>query len=434
LKKELIKKDKNNMGNTVLSIELTHPTTLGRVNLPSSKSITNRLLMMNALCDKKASILNKSTANDSVVMEHILSGNEDIVNVEDAGTVARFLTAYFSAGDFHKKLICSDRMKERPMKQLLDALRQLGAEIRCTEKEGHLPAEIKGKQLEGGKISISGSISSQFLSALILIAPTFKKPLELEITGDLVSAPYLYMTLSLMESFGIHTNSEEFIQGESNSIIISPGKYELPEEIMVESDWTSASYWYAAAALSDRSEIELKGLFEQSLQGDAILPFLFDTFGIATNYTRDGIMISKVSEPEIEDFDFDFTDNPDLALTMAVVCCGLKIPATLTGLKTLADKESNRIQVIADELGKMGADVKITDEDSLEIDPNHFSFHPDSIVETHNDHRIALAFAPLALKFGRIKIQNPDVVKKSYRNYWDDITEVYKTSKVSILE
>lgn len=422
------------MSNAVISIELTHPTTIGEVNLPASKSITNRLLVINALSNKKIELRNKSTANDSVVMEELLSNQDEIANVEDAGTVARFLTAYFSAGNFHKKLICSDRMKQRPMKQLIDSLRQMGAEINCTEKEGHLPAEIRGKQLEGGKISIEGSISSQFLSALIMIGPTCKTALELEITGELVSAPYLYMTLSLLESFGIETNSEEYIQGDTSSMIISPGNYVLPNEILVESDWSSASYWYAAAALSDRSEIELKGLFEQSIQGDAILPFLFDTLGVATTFTRDGAVISKVSEVEIEDFEFDFTDNPDLALTMAVVCCGLDIPANLTGLKTLADKESNRIQVIADELTKMGASVKIHNGDSLEIEPSGFRFNPESMVETHNDHRIALAFAPLALKFGKIKIQNPDVVKKSYPNFWDDVAKVFKTSKITILE
>lgn len=381
--------------------------------LPASKSISNRVLILDALSGSKSTLHNLSDANDTQLMLKRIGSPERVIDVEDAGTTMRFLTAYFSVTGQHKTLTGTDRMKERPIGILVDALRSLGAEITYLEKEGFPPLEIK--QFSGQKtnaISIRGDVSSQFISALMMIAPVLPQGLSLRLEGKVGSRPYIEMTASLMKAFGVDV---ELLERE---VQIPAGKYQ-PTTFSVESDWSAASYWFAFTALAEEAEVQLPRLFLESLQGDSAIVGVMRQLGVNTTTEGDAIRLTKGTSSD--NLSHDFTHCPDLAQTVAVVCAARGIPGKFTGLESLRIKETDRIAALQNELRKIGADL-VEFADHWELRPSaklpgsaHFN--------TYKDHRMAMAFAPLAALMN-VEIENPSVVRKSYPRFWDDLKTV----------
>lgn len=389
------------------------------IEIPGSKSISNRLLMIRAILNLDIKFKNLSEAEDTVILAKALGKIKDsksaTIDIEHAGTDMRFLTAYLSVTVGEWIITGSDRMKERPIGALVESLRKIGADISYLEKEGFPPLKIKGKKLDGGKMEIDASISSQFISALLLISPTFKNGLELKLNGEIVSQPYIKMTIELLKQFGIL-----FTVG-SNIITLRSAEIKDDEpKISIESDWSSVSYYYSIMALAEKAEMILMHFNKESLQADSVLPEIFDLLGVKTEFIRTGIKLTK-QEIKIKEFTYDFVHCPDIAQTIAVTCTGLGIKANLTGLQTLKLKETDRIITLKNELEKFGAQVIITNN-SIHIDPKPIEIKPQVInIQTYNDHRIAMSFAPLAIKASELKIENPDVVGKSYPGFWDDL-------------
>ena len=400
-----------------MAIRLSHSTQHieGTINLTSSKSESNRVLIIQALCKGKLSINNLAAAKDTQTLQQLLSSSEKTLDVGHAGTVMRFLTAYLSLQQEEHIITGSSRMKERPIKVLVDALRTLGSEISYLENEGFPPLKIKGHQMEGGIIQIDGSVSSQYISALLLIAPQLKNGLTIQFKGEIISRPYINMTLSIMNYFGAQVNWN------NNSIVVENGKYQA-KEFTVEADWSSASYWYGIAALSKKTTITLLGLKKESLQGDAVLHKIYESFGVKTTWIDGGICLTKTNNC-VTSFKYDFEDCPDIAQTVAVTCASLNIDAHLTGLKTLRIKETDRVFALQTELNQLGYHVTVEDNDILIhslpalITPKT---HP---IKTYDDHRMAMAFAPIAL-ISETQIENEDVVVKSYPDFWQDLQRV----------
>ena len=387
----------------------------GEVNLTASKSESNRVLVIRALCEEHFPIHNLAAAKDTETMINLLSDDGTIKDVGPAGTTMRFLTAFYANTPGKWVLTGSERMRNRPIAILVDALESLGAKIKYLEKEGCPPMEIEGGNLKGGKISIDGSVSSQYLSALLLIAPTLPGGLEMELTGKIASIPYLKMTLALIAEFGAKYSFE------NNIIKIEEGKYEA-KEFTVEADWSAASYWYQIAALADEAEITLKGLKEISLQGDAAIVDMYKNFGVKSTFEGNQVTLKKTTSTTPESFDYDFSDCPDVAQTLAATLTGLNIEGYFKGLESLRIKETDRIAAIKKELEKLGASIDILPEDELKVNKgNLHSF--DGIIKTYDDHRVAMSIAPLCLKVDSIEIEEPDVVAKSYPNYWKDLAE-----------
>jgi len=389
------------------------------INLPASKSISNRALILNALSYCPYSINNLSDCNDTKVLFDALVSNENKFDIEGTGTAMRFLTAYFSkiVGEWY---ITGDaRMKQRPIGVLVDAINRLGGRIEYTENEGYPPLKIFGSALVGGEIEIEGDTSSQFISSLLMIAPTMEKGLTLNIKGKIISKPYINMTLALMKKFGVA------FSWKGNVINVPPDSY-IPIPIMVESDWSAASYWFEIMALSNDNNIfYLKGLEKNSIQGDSIVVELFKQFGVMSKFSHHGLKLEK-NGTNIKKFRYDFSDNPDLTQTFAVTCAFLNIPFIFTGLQTLKIKESDRISALTNELRKFGYDVKNNNSDSLWWDGTKIEKQKNIQVETYNDHRMALAFAPALLKTDPFEIINPNIVMKSYPSFWDDFKKVYR--------
>jgi 3-phosphoshikimate 1-carboxyvinyltransferase len=408
-----------------LNYRISHPTKklLGTIELTASKSESNRALIIQAMCEDKFEIKNLAKAQDTIIMQQILNSN-DTASVKfdtgQAGTVMRFLTAYFATKPGKRILTGSDRMKKRPMGILVDALRQLGAKINYLEEEGFAPLEIEGTVLKGGEIEIDGSVSSQFISALLLIAPALQNGLVIKFNGRVTSRPYINMTLKMMEEFRVYGIWH------ANSISVSKQNYHRKSEedyaYMIEGDWSAASYWYALAALSEETDLTIKGLKNPSLQGDAIVADVFTFFGVKTEYIEDGIRLSKMRIKD-ELFGFDFSDCPDIAQTVAITCGALQIPAFFNGLDTLRIKETDRLIALKNEMKKMGVEVNIVGDNTIKILPTESIHQPDPI-NTYDDHRMAMAFACLAMKFDSITIEQPDVVKKSYPGFWSDLKKV----------
>lgn len=398
------------------------------IKLTGSKSINNRLLILNEVLDLDLHFQNRSTSEDTLLLQNALLSIKDktsaTIDVHHAGTDMRFLTAYLATKKGEWILTGSERMKERPIGDLVKALRSLGAEITFLEKENFPPLKISGKTLAGGKIEIDGSVSSQFISALLLIAPTFENGLELTLKNDIVSWPYIQMTLDTLSEFGVKVSTNLNIIKVSKSLIINPKSL----VVEVESDWSSASYWFSIVALSKNAEIKLTGLKDRSPQADSVLPQLYKQLGVNTQFKNNELVLSK-NEEKISGFEYDFTNCPDIAQTIAVTCFGLGIKAKLTGLKTLKLKESDRIVALKTELEKFGAIVEITDN-SIEIKDSGYKTQDspiesnDLLLETYNDHRMAMSFAPLALSYEQLFIQNPEVVTKSYPLFWEDLKSV----------
>lgn len=411
-----------------MKYRISHPTKklIGSIELTASKSESNRALIIQALCKEKFEINNLALAEDTRVLQQILEASRVphptalIHDVGAAGTTMRFLTAYFATRSGTHVLTGSRQMKKRPIGILVNALRHFGASIEYLLEEGFPPLMITGKKLQGGEIEMDGSVSSQFITALLLIAPELQNGLSIKFKGKVTSKPYVDMTLNMMQEFRVYGMWHD------KYLSVSKQNYHRKSEpdyrYEVEADWSSASYWYAAAALSREADFTIKGLKNSSLQGDAIVADIFPFFGVKTEYTEDGVHLTKMRVKD-EHFGFDFSDCPDLAQTVAVTVAGLKIPTLFNGLQTLRIKETDRIAALKTELHKLGTKVEILNNSSIKITPGHHHHHPKSIA-TYQDHRMAMAFAILAMKWDSIVIEQPDAVKKSYPNFWDDMKKM----------
>ena len=393
---------------------------IGSIHLDGSKSISNRALIIRALCEEDFQISHLSTSNDTRTLEKLLESEEKILDCGAAGTTFRFMTAYLALEDGTQILTGSERMKQRPIGVLVEALRQLGASIDYLEKEGYPPLKINTPTIRNdNRLSISASVSSQYLSALLMIGPILPNGLELHIEGKIVSRPYIEMTLNLMSYFGIE------YEWTGNIIKISPQQYQ-GKSFKVEADWSAASYYYAMAAFSDQLNLRMNGLSENSVQGDAILPKMMEHFGITTTFDEDGILLKKSDERLPATFDWDFIKCPDIAQTLAVICAGLGINSYFTGLETLRIKETDRIAALRNELAKVQVTFdQIPDDNEENPTKEYFGSSGKAVVnapifKTYEDHRMAMAFAPLAM-FGKISVEEPLVVGKSYRRFWEDL-------------
>ena len=384
------------------------------IKITGSKSETNRLLLLKALYPNIV-IENTSNSDDSEVMNAALTNITNTVEVHHAGTAMRFLTAYFASKENSNVILTgSSRMKERPIKILVEALNQLGAKIEYLENDGFPPIKIKGKKLTLSKVSLQANVSSQYISALLLIAPSLQNGLELELIGEITSISYINMTLNLLQEIGVETS---FI---GNIIVVKPKTQNpKPKTIIVESDWSSASYYYSIIALSKvGTQIVLSSFKENSLQGDAILATIYQQMGVETHFEKGKITLIKNSKPMNQNIKIDLNDAPDIAQTIAVTAFGLGIGCQLTGLHTLKIKETDRLEALKKELSKLGAAISVTNE-SLQLEPSK-SINSNQNIATYNDHRMAMAFAPLALKTN-INIENAEVVSKSYPDFWNDL-------------
>lgn len=406
--------------------KLSAPATLHTsIQLPASKSISNRALILHALAQGRITPTNLSDCDDTRVMIKALDGTPDHIDILAAGTAMRFLTAYLSVTPGTRIITGTQRMQQRPIRLLVDALRQLGAQIEYAGNEGFPPLRITGAKLAGEEISLAGNVSSQYISALLMIGPVLKNGLRLQLTGDIISRPYINLTLQLMKEFGA-----EATWSSENSITVRPGSYrDVP--FVVESDWSAASYWYQMVALSRdtedngenvKTEIILPGLFARSHQGDSRGAELFAKLGVRTAHTGQGVVLTKMGSP-VARLKEDLVDIPDLAQTFVVTCCLMNIPFRFSGLQSLKIKETDRILALITELHKLGYVVK-SEEDSILI-WNGERCEPESspVIATYEDHRMAMAFAPAAMLMPEIVIDEPQVVSKSYPGYWEDLKQ-----------
>ena len=378
-----------------MNYKISHPTKVVEceIDLPSSKSISNRLLIIKALCKDSFTIDNLSDSDDTKSLQKALNSTEEIIDIGAAGTSFRFLTSYLSTLVGQEFILTgSERMKERPIRKLVDVLRKMEANVEYLETEGFPPLKILGKNLKGGKIKIDGAISSQFISSILLIAPTLEKGLTLNVSGGIVSQPYIKMTLKLMEEFGI---SHSWI---GNKIEIKPQKY-IAKNYSVEADWSAASFWFQIASLSENCNIKLNGLSEKSIQGDKKVMELFKELGVNSKFENKDLILTTSTHSSFPN-KIDLLENPDLYQPLKCTVFAKNLNSQFSGLQTLKDKETNRIDAVEKEL------IKLTSS---------------KIIETHEDHRMAMSFAPLCLKYGELQINDVDVVSKSYPNFWKDL-------------
>ena len=383
------------------------------LNITGSKSETNRLLLLKALYPV-LQIKNASNSDDSIAMNHALSTELNLIDIHHAGTAMRFLTAFFATQSEREVVLTgSSRMQERPIGVLVDALKKLGADIVYENQEGFPPLRIKGKTLSGGHVTLPANISSQYISALLLISPQLQDGLTLTLEGEITSLPYLKMTLSLLQRIGIHSHFE------NDTIRIKPQKKIEPQIQTVESDWSSASYHYSCVALSDESKIVLNSYRNDSLQGDAVLVNIYEKLGVKTSFKPGQIILEKIKGFQLPDsIELNLVEAPDIAQTIAVSCYGLGVGCDLLGLHTLKIKETDRLVALENELSKLGAHIRVT-EDSLHLS-SFQNFKSNQTIATYHDHRMAMAFAPFALKIP-LQIANADVVTKSYPDFWSDL-------------
>lgn len=385
------------------------------ISITGSKSETNRLLLLQALYPN-FTLTNTSNSDDSEVMQKALKGNEEIVDIHHAGTAMRFLSAYFAVNEGREVVLTgSSRMKERPIKVLVEALQQLGAQISYENEEGYPPIRIKGQKITVSKVCIPANVSSQYISALLLVAPKLQNGIELTMVGEITSIPYIKMTLALLNDLNIQTSFD------GNIISVSP-KQEVDSKVMtVESDWSSASYFFSLAALSNEATISLTSYKQNSLQGDSALVEIYSKMGVETRFENNKITLVKQPNFNFESVNFDLNNTPDIAQTIVVTCLGLGIGCHLTGLHTLKIKETDRLEALRIELTKLGANISVTN-DSLTLEPAT-KINSNVKIATYNDHRMAMAFAPLALKVPII-IENAEVVSKSYPDFWVDMARL----------
>ncbi len=387
-----------------------------KIALPASKSISNRALIMGAVGRFDRSIRNLAKCDDTDVLVRALDSKDNHFDVGAAGTSMRFSTAYLAArpGDWH--ITGSERMKQRPIGVLVEALRALGAEIEYEENEGFPPLHIQGTQLKGGHIILDGGVSSQYISAILMVAPTMKEGLTLELSGNIVSVPYIRMTLGMMREMGIES------KWEGNVIQVKPQSY-VKSDYVVEADWSASSYWYEMAALSERCRIQLPYLREVSFQGDSAVRRIFEPLGISTRFEGDGILLERAGKA-VERFEYDFIEQPDLAQTLVVTCCALNIPFEFSGVQSLKIKETDRIAALKNECAKFGYLLVEPAEGKLAWRGERCEAQANPIVETYEDHRMAMAFAPMAMVKGSVLINHPMVVTKSYPEFWEHLKQV----------
>ena len=412
----------------IYKVSATTKEIRAKISLPSSKSISNRALIINALSYSPYPLSNLSDSDDTKVLLEALHSNNSKFDIGHAGTAMRFLTAFLSKIVGEWEITGSERMQQRPISILVDALRQLGAKIEYLKNEGFPPLKITGSYLTGKTIELDGSVSSQYITALLLIAPTLENGLILRLTGEITSRSYIELTLELMARFGIKYHWE------GNEIHV-PEQHYFPIDFTVESDWSGASYWYQILALCEKGEVFLENLELDSLQGDAGISDWFIPFGIVSTQQKGGILLTKTMQIKPEKLVQDFIENPDVAQTMACLCVALNVPFHFSGLKTLKIKETNRIAALQNELGKFGAIITEPAEGELAwdgiINPETILENP--TIETYHDHRMALSFAPFALIGKAILINDPMVITKSYPGFWNDLKGVgFEIVEVSI--
>lgn len=407
-----------------MQYKLSIPESLqASIKLPASKSISNRALIINALAGRGIQPENLSDCDDTRVMIKALKGDSEIIDIMAAGTSMRFLTAYLSVTSGTHIITGTERMRQRPIGILVNALRELGAEIEYVENEGYPPLKITGKELTKDKISLSGNVSSQYISALLMIAPVLKNGLHVFLTGEIISLPYINLTLRLMRDFGaeVSWNSE-------NSLSVKPTGYKSVP-FKVESDWSAASYWYQLAALAEQAEVNLSGLNSGSYQGDSRGAEVFRKLGVHTRFTDDGVKLTKTGK-QVERLEEDFIDIPDLAQTFVVTCALKNIPFRFTGLQTLKIKETDRITALITELAKLGYSLRQEKNSVLIWDGEMMPPLENPVIDTYEDHRMAMAFAPAAMYYPQMKIADPQVVSKSYPNFWEDL----KSAGATVIE
>ncbi|MEO1012078.1 MAG: 3-phosphoshikimate 1-carboxyvinyltransferase [Bacteroidota bacterium] len=387
------------------------------IQITGSKSESNRLLLLQALYPN-ITIGNLSNSDDAEVMHAGLQESTGTVDIHHAGTAMRFLTSYFATQEGKEVILTgSQRMTERPIKVLVEALQDLGANIKYQKREGFPPIKIKGRKLRQDKVSLPADISSQYISALLLVAPSLEKGIQLELKGKITSVPYIKMTLSLLDQIGIATSFE------GNMITVGQKKTVRDQKLMVESDWSSASYFYSITALSHLgTEIALSSYKENSLQGDSVLAEIYTGLGVETIFDENRIILKRTKNPKPEIVNLELSNAPDLAQTIAVTCFGLGMGCRLTGLHTLKIKETDRLEALYKELSKLGANISVTHEELI-LRPSA-QIIPGVAIATYNDHRMAMAFAPLALKTDII-INNAEVVSKSYPDFWKDLKKLH---------
>jgi 3-phosphoshikimate 1-carboxyvinyltransferase len=386
-----------------------------RIDLPASKSISNRALILNALSYSPYDIQHLSDCDDTRVTLKALESNDTTFDIGAAGTAMRFLTAFLAKTYGEWTITGSERMKQRPIKLLVDALNSLGARIDYVEKEGYPPLHILGCALTGGEIHLNGGISSQYISALMMIAPFMEKGLQIILEGAIISRPYIDMTLKMMGEFGATVDFTE------NIINIEPQTYR-PAAYKVESDWSAASYWYEILSLVGSGEVFLTGLRQNSYQGDSKVAELFEQLGVGTAYLHEGVRLTATGNFTSR-MEYNFTNQPDLAQTFAVTCCLKGIPFLFSGLQSLKIKETDRIAALKNELRKLGFVLSEPGEGLLSWENEKCEPTDKISIATYEDHRMAMAFAPAAL-FSPITIEHPEVVSKSYPGFWEDIEKV----------
>lgn len=391
----------------------------GSINLPASKSISNRALIIKALCYSPYPLRNLSDSDDTRVLEEALNSNSNKFDIGHAGTAMRFLTAYLAKIVGEWEITGSERMQQRPIKILVDALNLLGAKITYLRNEGYPPLKIYGSHLSGKTVELDGSVSSQYITALLLIAPTLQNGLTLKLNGEITSASYIDLTLKLMARFGIQYSW-------IGNVITVPEQNYFPIDFTVEADWSGASYWYEILSLCESGDILLENLALESLQGDSGIVAWFEQFGVISMQKKNGVLLTKSVEKIPPRLNLDFIENPDVAQTMACLCVAKQIPFHFTGLKTLKIKETDRIAALQNELAKFGAKLMepATGELSWDGVIHTELIQQNPVIQTYHDHRMALAFTPMALAGYRLRIENPMVVTKSYPNFWNDLKSI----------
>lgn len=401
----------------MMRIRITPPDKIhATIQLPSSKSICNRALIINALSRGTCPLENLSDCDDTQVMLRALNTpTAHTIDIMAAGTAMRFLTAYLSVTPGERIITGTQRMQQRPIQVLVDALRELGADIEYATNEGYPPLRIQGRALTRSAISLPGNVSSQYISALLMIGPTLPQGLKLTLTGDIISKPYINLTLQLMADFGAKACWKT-----DHTLVVEPQPYRSTP-YCIESDWSAASYWYQIAALSPEATITLPGLFERSYQGDSKVAELFASLGVKTIHNGASVILHKEGQM-VERMEYNFINQPDLAQTFVVTCALLNIPFRFSGLQTLKIKETDRMAALIREMGKLGYVLKESESSVLSWEGERCEQSHEAI-DTYEDHRMAMAFAPACLVLPDIIINNPQVVSKSYPRYWEHLQQ-----------
>lgn len=398
-----------------MKYKILPPTSINTtINLPPSKSMSNRALILNALSFSNIQNINLSNCEDTQVIIDAFNCKQNVIDVKDAGSAMRFLTAFLAGMDGEWIIKGSQRMHQRPIYPLVDSLCAVGADIEYLNKKGFPPLKIRGKRLKGGKIYLAGNISSQFVSALLMVAPIMKDKLILHVEDRIVSESYVNLTISMMKMYGAEVTKS------GNNYIIYPQHYK-PAHIVIEPDWTSASYWYEIVSLLPNSTVKLPGLTRHDLQGDSKATTLFEDLSVSSTFLPDGLLLTNTGQLKTKKLFHDFLNQLDLVQTFAVTCCLHEIPFLFAGLSNLKIKETDRIAATINELHKLGYIVTEPERGLLEWQGEHCIAETNTTIQTYSDHRMAMSFTPACLKFQSITIEDPKVVRKSYPGFWDDI-------------